>query len=290
MIKIERGNNPYHDEVQGKANESITVSGLLDRAGDPAHPLEEICERLDANAPRIAIIGGSPDHPAHISDDATAWKAARRIWTNGGVPFYFSIPVMCDGTAQSALGMCYSLQSRNAAAAMVVNQMESHAYHGAFVLQGCDKTPTALVNALSLLDITRQRRDDAPVFAEVFEKFLGYLGTDILVGYHVRFDLHFLNVYMRQTHGFPVQNLVLDAQSMCRKVCFPPHLRSYAGKLKGNQDLDTVAKHFGIEIQERHTALGDALATAMIFQRILDEIEKNGPGRLKNLLAIDRNV
>ena len=132
--------------------------------------------------------------------------------------------------------------------------------------------------------------DHAPSFAGVFKKFLGYLGTDILVGYHVGFDLHFLNVYMRQTYGFPIQNLVFDAQAMCHKICFPPHLRSYVGKIKGNQDLDTVAKHFGIEIQERHTALGDALATAMIFQRILDEIEKNGPGRLKNLLAIGRNV
>ena len=145
-------------------------------------------------------------------------------------------------------------------------------------------------SAVKIHGIMPSMVDDAPSFAKVFEKFLGYLGTDILVGYHVRFDLHFLNVYMRQTHGFSVQNLVLDAQSMCRKVCFPPHLRSYAGRLKGNQDLDTVAKHFRIEIQERHTALGDALATAMIFQRILIEIEKSGPGRLKNLLAIGRNV
>jgi len=145
-------------------------------------------------------------------------------------------------------------------------------------------------SAVKIHGIMPSMVDDAPSFAEVFEKFLDYLGTDILVGYHVRFDLHFLNVYMRQTHGFPVQNLVLDAQSMCRKVCFPPHLRSYAGRLKGNQDLDTVANHFGIEIPERHTALGDALATAMIFQRILIEIEKNGPGRLKNLLAVGRNV
>jgi DNA polymerase-3 subunit epsilon len=48
--------------------------------------------------------------------------------------------------------------------------------------------------------------------------------------------------------------------------------------------LDAVAKHLGIEIHDRHTALGDALATAMIFQRILVEIEKKGPGRLRNLL------
>jgi len=145
-------------------------------------------------------------------------------------------------------------------------------------------------SAVKIHGIVPSMVDDAPSFAEVFEKFLGYLGTDILVGYHVGFDLHFLNIYMQQTHGFPVQNLVLDAQSMCRKVCFPPHLRSYACRLKGNQDLDTVAKHFDIEIQERHTALGDALATAMIFQRILLEVEKAGPGQLKNLLAVGRGV
>jgi len=144
-------------------------------------------------------------------------------------------------------------------------------------------------SAVKIHGIVPSMVDDAPSFAEVFEKFLGYLGTDILVGYHVGFDLHFFNTYMRQTHGFPVQNLVLDAQAMCRRVCFPPLLRSYAGRIKGHQDLDTVAKHFGIEIQERHTALGDALATAMIFQRILIEIEKSGPGQLKNLLAVARN-
>lgn len=132
--------------------------------------------------------------------------------------------------------------------------------------------------------------DDAPSFAEVFKKFIAYLGTDILVGYHVGFDLHFLNVYMRNAHGFPVQNLVLDAQYMCRGVCFPQHLRAYAGRLRGSQDLDAVAKYFGIEIPERHTATGDALATAMIFQRILSELEKNGPLRLKNLLAAGRRI
>jgi DNA polymerase-3 subunit epsilon len=144
-------------------------------------------------------------------------------------------------------------------------------------------------SAVKIHGIMPSMVNDAPSFAEVFEKFVGYLETDILVGYHVHFDLHFLNVYMRQTYGFPVQNLVLDAQSMCRKICFPQHLRAYAGRIKGTGDLDTVARHFGIEIQERHTAPGDALATAMIFQRILIEIEKSGPGQLKNLLAVDRN-
>ena len=149
LIRITRGDNPYHREVQGKANEPICVAGILDRARlllglrDLEYSLAEIVNRLDNNAPRIAIIGGSPDHPAHIMDYQTTAHAAVRIWQQGGVPFAFSTPVLCDGTAQSCVGMSYSLESRNAMTAMIVNQMEAQSYHGAFVIQGCDKQPTA---------------------------------------------------------------------------------------------------------------------------------------------------
>jgi dihydroxy-acid dehydratase len=172
---IEGPVNPYRDNVQGKANEPICVAGLLDRAKqilgptyegpNPDWTLDEIYDRLHQNAPRIAIIGGSPDHPAHIMDFQTSARAAIRIWQNGGVPFYFSTPVMCDGTAQSTQGMSYSLQSRNAVAQMVVNQIESHGYHGAFVIQGCDKQPLGVVSALVHLDRLRKYRGEAPFFA-----------------------------------------------------------------------------------------------------------------------------
>lgn len=171
FIRITRGDNPYQREVQGKANEPITVAALLDRnralagARDLDYSLAEIVERLDRNAPRIAIIGGSPDHPAHIMDYETTARAAIRIWQRGGVPFAFSTPVLCDGTAQSNVGMCYSLESRNAITAMIVNQMEAQSYHGAFVIQGCDKQPLAAVSALAAIDVTRRARGDAPVFA-----------------------------------------------------------------------------------------------------------------------------
>nr|WP_029054803.1 dihydroxy-acid dehydratase [Sporosarcina ureae] len=167
--------NPYKENVQGKANEPITVAGLLDNAkkilgplyegGTPDWSLENVVLRLEQDAPRIAIIGGSADHPAHIMDYMTSSRAAIRIWQNGGVPFYFSTPVMCDGTAQSNQGMSYSLQSRNAVAQMIVNQLEAHSYHAAFVIQGCDKQPLGVVSGLAHLDRLRQFRGDAPFFA-----------------------------------------------------------------------------------------------------------------------------
>lgn len=170
MVRISSPVNPFRDTVQGKANEPVTVAALLDRAYQ-LHgvktdcTLEAVFDRLDGNAPRIAVIGGSSDHPAHIKDWDTALRAAVRIWQRGGVPFYFSVPVVCDGTAQSHMGMSYSLQSRNAVTQMVVNQMEGQAYHGAFVIQGCDKTPMGIVAALAHLDRVRRMRGEAPVYA-----------------------------------------------------------------------------------------------------------------------------
>lgn len=170
VIQITQGTNPYSNEVQGKANEPICVAMLLERANLQLKlslrvTLEEIVERLEANAPRVAVITGSPDQPAHVMDHETLLKAVASIWTRGGVPFSFGIPVLCDGTAQSNNGMCYSLASRNLVSAAVINQMESHSYHGAFVIQGCDKTPFAVLNGLASLDVTRRLRGEAPVFA-----------------------------------------------------------------------------------------------------------------------------
>ena len=128
----------------------------------------------------------------------------------------------------------------------------------------------------------------APLLDEIFEEFLRFLGTDILVGYHVRFDLSFLNSCMKRKYGFQLQNLVLDARFMCDKIIYPAHIKNYAVRLKGDRGLDAIAKHFDIEMPDRHTALGDALATAMIFQRILVELEKDGPANLRNLMSADR--
>ncbi|MBW2030902.1 MAG: 3'-5' exonuclease [Deltaproteobacteria bacterium] len=127
---------------------------------------------------------------------------------------------------------------------------------------------------------------DAPPLKEVFDGFLTYLGSDILVGYHVNFDLHFLNRYMKQGFGFPLQNLVLDTRRLYCKTVFPAHLKAYAYRFTRNHDLDEAARRLGIKIPGRHTAAGDALATAMIFQQILARFRQRGQHRLRDLIRI----
>ncbi|MEE8416063.1 MAG: exonuclease domain-containing protein, partial [Desulfobacterales bacterium] len=82
------------------------------------------------------------------------------------------------------------------------------------------------LSAIKIHGIVPSMVAGAPSFEEVCDRFIRYLGTDILVGYHVRFDLRFLNIYMQQRYSFSLQNLVLDAQSMCRKIVFPIHPRT----------------------------------------------------------------
>jgi len=177
-LHVEERNNPYRECIQGLANEPITVQALLRRAAEllDTEPgfagLGEISqavivERLVANRPRICIIAGSPDHPAHLYDHEHTLRAAARIWQNGGVPFAFGLPVICDGTAQSNIGQSYSLASRNHSAMAININFEGHSYHAAYVLSGCDKTPTGILSGLAAADRARRapERGTAPVWA-----------------------------------------------------------------------------------------------------------------------------
>ena len=170
--------NPYRHCIQGLSNEPITVRALLRRAdallagdrdftGLGDYGLAEIVARLAANRPRICIIQGSADHPAHLLDHEHMLRAAARVWQNGGVPFTFGIPVICDGTAQSNIGQSYSLASRNHTAMAVNINFEGHSYHAAYVLSGCDKTPTGILSGLAAADRARREpeRGTAPVWA-----------------------------------------------------------------------------------------------------------------------------
>jgi dihydroxy-acid dehydratase len=124
-----------------------------------------LIRRFMGEAPRVAIVSGSPDHPAQIYDAATAKAAVRSVWNQGGLPFLHVQPAICDGIAQGHQGMRYSLLLRNLTTASLCATMEGHGYHAALVLDSCDKRPAANVAALGQLDIQRQKDGRGPLFA-----------------------------------------------------------------------------------------------------------------------------
>lgn len=177
-LVIEEKYNSYRECIQGIANEPICVRYTVNKAWevvrsidvsfDPGEvTLAEIVNRLVINRPRIAIITGSIDHPAHLRDELHISLAVLKIWQNGGVPFVFGIPVICDGTAQNNIGQSYSLVSRNNTASAVNITFEGHSYHAAYVLSSCDKFPSAVICGLAAADLARSHKDrgQAPVWA-----------------------------------------------------------------------------------------------------------------------------
>jgi DNA polymerase III epsilon subunit-like protein len=50
--------------------------------------------------------------------------------------------------------------------------------------------------------------------------------------------------------------------------------------------LDALARRFQIKMPDRHDAYGDAFATALIFQRQIDLLQRQGKKNLKELLKV----
>ena len=139
--------------------------------------------------------------------------------------------------------------------------------------------------AVKVHGITPDKIAGARHGAQVFEDFLGFLGRDILVAHYAKFDLHFINRVMLGRYGFALQNLVLDTVLMCQAVVLASDPYGINRHQKACR-LEALAKRFGIAAPERHTALGDALITAMIFQRMLARLEAVGGTRLKDLMRV----
>jgi len=144
------------------------------------------------------------------------------------------------------------------------------------------------VDSIKVHAIVPDMITDARPAGKVFDDFMSFVNTDILVAHFAPFDLQFLNKIMKARHGFPLQNLVLDAVEICRAVLLVPD--PYGVYLDFKKcSLDALAIRFELEVPERHTALGDALATALILQRIflyLEQIKRGTMGDFIKLGAV----
>ena len=120
---------------------------------------------------------------------------------------------------------------------------------------------------------------------EVFQDFLTFLGNDILVAHHAQFDLHFIDWVMREQYGFRIQNLVLDTILMCRHALPDPDFLG-VNREAHRCSLDNLSELFELKTPERHTALGDAMLTALIFQRLILMLEQAGHVTLRSLVKL----
>lgn len=141
-------------------------------------------------------------------------------------------------------------------------------------------------NITALTGITNEMVCNAPKFFEVAKKVVEFLGDDVFVAHNVFFDFNILKSEFSDL-GFSLKADKLCTVKMARK--FIPGHKSYS--------LGKVCEDLGINIEGRHRALGDALATVellkVILQRTTPEVLlDNLSGATKILLPdhLDRDV
>lgn len=137
--------------------------------------------------------------------------------------------------------------------------------------------------------------DDATVRGQprleaVLPALVEYVGTSVLVGHVISFDLAFLGPALRAA-GLPAldRHGALDTLLLVHAL-LPTTVgqaaRSEPGRAPTLSALDDVAALLGVEVVGRHTALGDALTTAEVFARLLAVMEQRGIRHLGDALAL----
>lgn len=121
---------------------------------------------------------------------------------------------------------------------------------------------------------------DMPVFADVVDEVLAFLGDDPFIAHNARFDVGFLNAELARLDRPPMQNEIVDTMTMYRKI-----------NPNAVATLDAICSHYKIDLSARsfHGALLDANLLAAAYlemcggrERLLD---LSGPGNAKNLVS-----
>jgi DNA polymerase-3 subunit epsilon len=111
--------------------------------------------------------------------------------------------------------------------------------------------------------ITNEMVQDAPRFEEVAEKVFTYLQGNIFVAHNVNFDYSFIKNHL-EFYGYSFNAKKLCTVRLSRQIF--PGLPSYS--------LGNLCNSLEIDLENRHRAGGDALATVTLFKKLLDNDAK----------------
>lgn len=111
--------------------------------------------------------------------------------------------------------------------------------------------------------ITNEMVQDAPKFYEIAKEIVQLLEGTIFVAHNVRFDYTFIKNEFKSL-GYTFTKRQLCTVKLSRKAF--PGLRSYS--------LGNLIRHFGIQVEARHRALDDTLATTHLFEAIVNTFDE----------------
>lgn len=123
--------------------------------------------------------------------------------------------------------------------------------------------------------------EDAMTERRFVERLVGYVGDAIVVAYRPGFDMAVINRTVRAHTGGRLSNRTLDVFDLGMRVDYPvkPPFVNPEG-----YRLDVLCDRYDVEQPARHTAIGDAFATAELFLKLRYRLEAAGTRTLGDLL------
>ena len=128
-----------------------------------------------------------------------------------------------------------------------------------------------------LTGITQAMVFPAPPIEAVLPSFLEFLGSSVIVGHNVRFDLRFLQAALGNAGHQPLSNRWVDTCALARRL-----VRDEVP----NCQLGTLADRMRLAHQPSHRALADALATGDLLHALLERAGNLGVLGLDDLLEL----
>lgn len=117
---------------------------------------------------------------------------------------------------------------------------------------------------------------DAPVFADIAQDVLDFIGEDILIGHNVGFDIGFISAELDRVGKPKLINERIDTMGLATRL-----LREVR-----KPSLDKVATAVGLSPRGVHRAGGDARLTAEVAMRLMEEAARQGIASVDRLKSV----
>ena len=132
----------------------------------------------------------------------------------------------------------------------------------------------------TLTGISSDMLRDAPSFDAIADGLLDALRDTVFVAHNARFDWAFVSAEVERARGLLLQGPRVCTMRLARRLL--PDLP--------RRNLDTVSYHFGITIEGRHRAVGDAVAAARVLAKLVGMARELGAVTLADLMGIGFRV
>lgn len=114
---------------------------------------------------------------------------------------------------------------------------------------------------------------------DAIRQCLDFIGTDILVGHHIGFDVAVINQSLKRNGLGKLKNRVLDTEILYKRLVHPVNHPLQEKRFS----LDELAEALKIPLHDRHTSAGDALITALAFIKIVHKLNSDRKLKVKHL-------